>query len=242
MRRDRFLRVAAIGLVVYGLFGFALLALAYSVASQTFAQLEALGRSVDQERLALSGSLRSTSQTLDATSGSFDGFGTTLGQAKTSSLQAAQFARDLGDTMAQMSAASNVNILGFQPLAGMGQGFDRAGQQLAGLGTDLEQTGQALGRNVDDVATIETSLVQARAQVDAVARAFDAASLPGTQPELMRPFELAIYGLLLWLGCQALVSIVIGVMLFHRSHLRLRAHHAERRAAARAAHEIVNTR
>ena len=242
MGRDRFLRVAAVALVVYGLFGFGLLALAYTLASQTFGQLRTLSASIDQERLALSGSLKSTSQTLAAASTSFDGFGTTLGQAKSSSLQAAQFARDLGATMDQMSAASNVQILGFQPLAGMGDGFGRASQQLAGLSQDLDQTGRALGQNADDVAAIKGSVAQARAQVDELARVFDATPLPGSQPELLRPFELAIYGLLLWLGCQALVSVVFGVMLFRRTHLRIRAHRAERRAAAHAAHAIVNTR
>lgn len=242
VRRDRFLRVAAVGLVVYGVFGFALLGLAYTVAAQTFAQVDALRRSVDQQRVALSASLQTTSQALASAATTFDGFGTTLAEARGSSLQAAQFARELGTTMADMAAASNIQIFGLAPLGGLGAGFDRASQQLAGLGTDLERTGQALGKNVDDVAAIEASVAQARAQVDALARAFDATTLPGAQPELMRPFELAIYGLLLWLGCQALVSVVLGVMLFHRSHQRLRAHHVERRAATKAAHEIVNTR
>lgn len=242
MRRDRFLRVAAVALVFYGLMGFGLLTLAYTVAARTFGQVQALSASIDQQRLALSGSLKATSQTLTAASTSFDNFGTTLGQARSSSLQAAQFARDLGGTMGEMAAASNVQILGFQPLAGMGSGFDRAGQQLAGLGDDLDKTGRALGQNADDLATIKGSVAQARAQVDALARAFDATALPGTQPELPRPFELSIYGMLLWLAGQALTSVVLGAILFRWSHMRLRAHRDERRAAARAAHEIVNTR
>jgi hypothetical protein len=242
VRRDKFLRVAAIGLVVYGLFGFGLLALAYVVTAQTFAQLEALRHSVEEQRAALSGSLRATSQTLTATSTTFDDFATTLGQARQSSLQASQFARDLGTTMGEMGAASNVQIFGFQPLAGLGGGFGKASQQLTALAGDLEQTGQALGKNVEDLDSIKTSVGQARVQVDTLARAFDATVLPGSQPELMRPFQLAIYGLLVWLAGQALVSVVLGVMLFHRSHQRIRAHHAERRAAARAAQEIIARR
>jgi hypothetical protein len=239
VRRDKFLRVAAIGLVVYGLFGFGLLALAYVVTAQTFAQLEALSRSVEEQRAALTASLRTTSQTLVTTTTTFDDFATTLAQARQSSLQASQFARDLSTTMGEMGAASNVQIFGFQPLAGLGGGFGKASDQLTSLAGDLEQTGQALGKNAEDVGSIKSSVGQARVQVDALARAFDATMLPDTQAELMRPFKLAIYGLLLWLAGQALVSVVLGAMLFHRSHQRIRAHHAERRAAARAAQEII---
>jgi hypothetical protein len=239
VRRDKLLRVAAIGLVVYGLFGFGLLALAYVVTAQTFAQLAALSRSVEEQRSALGGSLKATSETLAATSTTFDDFATTLAQARQSSLQASQFARELGGTMSEMGSASNVQIFGFQPLAGLGGGFGRASQQLDALAGNLEQTSQALGRNVEDVGTIKTSVGQARGQIDALARAFDATVLPGTQPELMRPFQLAIYGLLVWLGGQAVLGIVLGVMLFHYSHRRVRAHRAERRAAARAAQEII---
>lgn len=242
MRRDKFLRVAAIGLVVYGLFGFGLLALAYVVASQTFAQLGELARSVEDQRIALSGSLRATSQTLATASESFDGFATTLGEAQQSSQQAAQFARDLSVTMGEMAGAANVSIFGLQPLAGLGIGFGRSSEQLAALGGDLDRTGEALGKNAADIGTIKVSVGQAQAQVDALARAFDSTALPGTQPELLRPFQLAIYGLLLWLAGQALVSIVLGAMLFHRSHQRILMNRLERRAAALAAEEILAKR
>jgi hypothetical protein len=242
VRRDKFLRVAAIGLVVYGLFGFGLLILAYVVTAQTFAQLDQLRRSVDDQRAALSGSLRATSQTLTTAATTFDDFATTLGQARQSSLQAAQFARDLSITMGEMAGAANIQIFGIQPLAGLGGGFGKASEQLAALGGDLDQTGQALGKNADDIGNIKSSVGQARIQVDALARAFDATVLPGSQPELLRPFQLAIYGLLIWLAGQAVVSIVLGVMLFHRSHQRIRSHRAERRAAAVAAQEILAKR
>src|SRR6187401_2309653 len=42
VRRDHVLRAAAVGLVLYGLFGFALLLLGFAIAWQTFAQIDQL--------------------------------------------------------------------------------------------------------------------------------------------------------------------------------------------------------
>src|SRR5438874_1708119 len=77
VQRDHFLRAAAIGLVVYGIFGFVLLGLAYVVASRSFDQIESLRRSLEDQRSALVGSLRATSQTLNMASTTFDDFGAT---------------------------------------------------------------------------------------------------------------------------------------------------------------------
>lgn len=223
MPRDKVIRAASIGLIVYGLLGFVLLLLAYVVASQTFAEIDALRRSLDDERTALVGSLHATSQTLDAAKTTFDDFGGTLAEAQASSAQAAHFAKDLSGTMSQMSAAMGVQVLGFQPLAQLGSGFQQASQQLAALSDDLDRTSQALGKNASDIKSVEANVAQAKAQVDQLARTFDAASIPGTRPQTTRPLELAIYGLLVWLGGQAAVSVALGVILFNWSHRRIRA-------------------
>jgi DNA repair ATPase RecN len=223
MPRDKIIRAASVGLILYGLLGFVLLLLAYVVASQTFAEIDALRRSLDDERTALVDSLRATSHTLDAAATTFDDFGGTLAEAQTSSAQAASFANELSGTMSQMSTAMGVQVLGFQPLAQLGGGFQRASQQLAALSGDLARTSQALGKNASDVKSVQANVAQAKAQVDQLARTFDAAAIPGTRPETARPLQLAIYGLLFWLAGQAAVSVALGVVLFNWSHRRIRA-------------------
>ena len=69
-----------------------------------------------------------------------------------------------------------------------------------------------------------------RTQIDALAGAFELTPLPGSTPGVLAPFRLAIYGLLVWLAGQALVSVLLGLALFDRQHRRIRAHHANRRA------------
>ena len=92
------------------------------------------------------------------------------------------------------------------------------------LGTDLDRTSQSLGQNTNDLNAIKGNLSDVRGQVDALARAFDAAPLPGGPAGSLQPFRLAIYGLLIWLAGQALVSVLLGAVLFERSHRRIRAH------------------
>src|SRR5438876_136031 len=99
MRRDQVLRAASIGLILYGLLGFALLWLGFQIARQTFDQVEALGAGLGGQRQNLIGVLRATSLTLGATGESFDNIDQTLGDARESSRQAAELARGMSQTM-----------------------------------------------------------------------------------------------------------------------------------------------
>lgn len=226
--RDHVLRVAAVGLVLYGILGFVLIGLGYQIASRTFREIDAIGVSIAQQRDALVGSLRATSATLATAGASFDGFDKTLGEAQGTSRQAADFARGLSQTMADMSGAAQVQIFGIQPLGQLGQGFTQASGQLLALGDDLERTSQSLGQNAGGLKQVQGNLAQVRVQVDGLARAFETTPLLGAQAVDLTPFKLAIYGLLVWLAGQALVSILLGVALFDRAHARLRAYRAAR--------------
>ena len=66
VRRDHVLRVAAVGLVLYGLLGFALLLLGFSIVQQTFAGIDQLRGSLIGQRDGLVGALRATSTNLSA--------------------------------------------------------------------------------------------------------------------------------------------------------------------------------
>ena len=229
MRRDHVLRAAAVGLVLYGLLGFALLLLGFSIVQQTFAGIDQLRGSLVGQRDGLVGALKATSTTLGSAASGFDNVQQTLADARDSSAQAATLARGMSKTMGDLAGASNVSVLGFQPFGQLGQGFGQASGQMVQLGDDLDRTSRSLGQNSGDIATIKANLGQVRTQVDAVARAFDSTPLLGA-PSNLEPFKLAIYGLLLWLGGQALVSVLLGVALFDRQHRRIRAARAERLA------------
>lgn len=214
--------------MLYGLFGFALLLLGFSIVQQTFAGIDQLRGSLVGQRDGLVGALRATSTTLGSATSGFDNVQQTLADARDSSAQAATLARGMSKTMGDLAGASNVSVLGFQPFGQLGQGFGEASTQMVQLGDDLDRTSRSLGQNSGDIAAIKANLAQVRTQVDAVARAFDTTPLLGA-PANLEPFKLAIYGLLIWLAGQALVSVLMGVALFDRSHRRIREHRASRR-------------
>src|SRR5262245_38064982 len=221
--RDHVLRIAAIGLVLYGVLGFVLLGFAYLLARQTLAEVEAARLAIVEQRDGLVEVLRSTSRALDATSQTFGTFGGTLDEAQRSARQAASLARDTSMTALELEQAMYVQFFGVQPLAQLGPGFHRASEQMQQLGGDLESTAGALGRNQAGVGAASAGLADVRHRLDAVADAFATTRLLGGPIESLRLFEIAIYVLLLWLGGQAFVSVLLGVMLFRHAHLRLRA-------------------
>lgn len=222
--RDHTLRLAAIGLIVYGLLGLALVAISSVVAWRTFEQLDQIGASIGEQRDALVGSLQATSGTLRSSTTAFDGIDATLGNARTSSTQAARFARDLSTTMGQLAVTAQLNIFGVQPLIGLADGFTRASEQLVGLGTTLDETGAALATTRGELGQVKADLGRVQQQVDRLARAFEATSLPigGQDAGGLPILRLAIFSLLLWLAGQAVVSILMGFVLLGRFRERRR--------------------
>jgi hypothetical protein len=242
MRRDKVLRAAAVGLVLYGLLGFALLLLGFSIVWQTFAGIDQLRDSLSGQRQGLVGALRATSTTLGSTAAGFDNVEKTLADARESSGQAAELARGMSRTMSDLAGAAQVQVFGFQPFGQLGQGFGQASGQMLQLGDDLDRTSQSLGQNAGDIRTIKANLSELRGQLDVVARAFDATPLLGGSSADLQPFKVAIYGLLVWLAGQAMVSVLLGAALFDRQHRRIRAHHAARHALPDGSRAIAAAR
>ena len=224
------LRLAAIALVLYGLLGFALLGFAYVVASRALIELEVARSSLTAQRDGLVAVLRSTSTSLEQTATTFDSFGTTLVQAQQSSRRAAQLARDSSTTASGLEQSMHVQFFGLQPLVGLAPGFAQAAEQMQRLGGDLDGMAEALGQNEGGVGATGSSLKDMRRRVDALADAFANTPLLGGPADAFRLFRFAVYGLFLWLGGQAFVSVLIGVMLFRHSGARNRARPPEKEA------------
>ena len=213
----RLLRAAAIGLIVYGMLGLGLLCLAFVAASETFQQVEALRGLLVTQRTALVGSLRGTSSTLTIASSSFATMGQTLEQARNSTREAAVFARDLSTTMRALGGNLKVPLFGIIVLGDVGGGFDQAGAQLVTIATSLDSTGGALGQNVTDLESLKQQLSRMQSQVDMLAQAMEAMPIQGAMSSVLPIYQLAIYGILGWLGIQAIASILLGFALFRHS-------------------------
>lgn len=201
--RRRRLRYLGYALLANGALGLLLVSVA----------LAALGPLLTRATVAVDtagDSLSAAAQALDDTSTAFTGFSKSLDDAKTSSAHASQLLNDASATSAQLADAMSLSFLGAQPFLPIAQNFRRNTDELRGVSADLSTLSGAIGRNSQDVASVSDSIRVLRDRVQRLAR--DAAAAPGggsVGPEL----TVLAYGLTLWFGILAILSIVGGIVL-----------------------------
>ena len=196
-------RLMGLALIANGLLGLALVGVA----------LGALGPLITRASVAADSagdSLAAAAQALDQTSTSFDGFSKSLDDAKASSAHASQLLNDASDTSAQLADAMSINFLGAQPFLPISQSFRRNTDELRGVSADLSTLSEAIGHNSRDVVAVRDSVRTLRDRVQQLATDA-AASSDGRRvgPEL----SVLAYGLTLWLGILAVLSLIAGLLL-----------------------------
>jgi len=197
------LRLLGLALFANGLLGLALVGVA----------LGALGPLITRASVAADSagdSLEAAAQALDQLSTSFEGFSKSLNDARASSAHASQLLNDASATTAQLADAMSISFLGSQPFLPISRSFRRNTDELRGVSADLSTLSEAIGHNSSDVAAVRDSVRVLRDRVQRLAN--DAAAAPGGRrvgPEL----SVLAYGLTLWLGVLALLSLFGGVLL-----------------------------
>ncbi|HEY8730973.1 MAG TPA: hypothetical protein VIN69_03220 [Candidatus Limnocylindria bacterium] len=155
-------------------------------------------------------SLSAAAQALDQTATAFDGFTASLNDATVSSAHASELLNSASATSAQLADAMSINFLGAQPFLPISQGFRRNTDELRGVAEDLSTLSEAIGHNSRDVASVRDAVRTLRDRVQRLA--IDATATPGAGrvgPEL----GVLAYGLTLWLGVLAIISLVGGLIL-----------------------------
>jgi hypothetical protein len=196
-------RLMGLALIANGLLGLALVGVALGALGPLIARASVAADSAGD-------SLTAAAQALDQTSTSFDGFSKSLDDAKASSAQASQLLNDASDTSAQLADAMSINFLGAQPFLPISQSFRRNTDELHGVSADLSTLSEAIGHNSRDVVAVRDSVRTLRDRVQQLAK--DAAASPDGRrvgPEL----SVLAYGLTLWLGILAVLSLVAGLLL-----------------------------
>jgi len=204
-------RPLGLALVAYGIAGIVLIVAAGILVGAAIEQLASVSSQVGGQRDALVATLRATSVALDNASTGMGDVGTSLSAAQESSDRAAGLARSLRDTLAGLARAMDVSIFGTQPLAGLATGFDQAARQSDELATSLDEVGGALERNSGGLDTTERDLVALRDRVDRLVESLEANPVDVAPAPLLA--QLALLGLLLWLGVPAVASVIIGLRL-----------------------------
>ena len=202
VRRGPF-RLLGVAFLANGLLGLALVGVA----------LGALGPLLTRASVAADSagdSLSAAAQALDQTSTAFDGFSKSLNDARTSSAHASQLLNDASTTSGQLADAMSINFLGAQPFLPIAQSFRRNTDELRGVSADLSTLSEAIGHNSRDVVSVRDSIRLLRDRVQRLAT--EAAATPDGRrigPEL----SVLAYGLTLWLGVLAILSLFGGLAL-----------------------------
>lgn len=202
VRRGPF-RLMGLALIANGLLGIALVGVALSALGPLLTRASAAADSAGD-------SLGAAAQALDQTSTAFDGFTKSLDDARTSSAHASQLLNDASVTSGQLADAMSISFLGAQPFLPISQSFRRNTDELRGVSADLSTLSEAIGHNSRDVVSVRDSIRVLRDRVQRLAT--DAAASPDGRrvgPEL----SVLAYGLTLWLGVLALLSLAAGLLL-----------------------------
>jgi methyl-accepting chemotaxis protein len=201
-------------LVAYGILGFIVFVAGAILVSEPLDRLAEATSRLDQQRLLLARSLRTTSTTLGDAGAGLAGFDASIEQARGSTDRAAGLSRDVAATMAEVATSMRqITIFGTQPLANLAVGFERADDQLRQLGTDLDGIGTSLDRNAEDAATTRRGIDRLQGQIDLLADAVEGTSLGGLQGEAIEQLRLAIILIAAWLALLALGSLATGLFL-----------------------------
>lgn len=198
-------------LVAYGVLGLLFLGAGAALIGGALEELDALSRRVGEQRDALVLTVRATSLTVrDAASG-LGNVGTSLDAARRSTSDAAILSRSLAGTLAGLSAAMDLEILGARPLEGLAAGFEAASRQSGELASDLDNVGTALTQNASDLETSRADLVELGGRLDRLAGSLEAMPLGDAGPAVA--VRIAFLGLLAWLAVPALASVFAGLRL-----------------------------
>jgi hypothetical protein len=197
------MRLFGLALLANGLLGIALVGVALGALGPLLARASVAADSAGD-------SLAAAAQALDQTSTAFDGFSKSLDDARASSAHASQLLNDASATSGQLADAMSISFLGAQPFLPISQSFRRNTDELRGVSADLSTLSEAIGHNSRDVVSVRDAVRLLRDRVQQLAR--DAAASPDGRrvgPEL----SVLAYGLTLWLGVLAVLSLLGGLIL-----------------------------
>ena len=139
-----------------------------------------------------------------AAAAAFEGFDSSLAQARTSAASAAALAREASGTVDGLAEAMAISILGAQPLLPLQDRFRQSADQLRRLGDDVDQMGGALQVNSGEVRQVSDQL---RALSNELAPTGAGTGIPAS---------LVVDAFLAWIALLAASSLIGGVLLIRR--------------------------
>ena len=214
------MRLLGIALIGYGVIGIVLFVVVALAISKPLDRAQALGASVEEQRLAVIATLERAETTIRQMGQGVERMDVSLGDARAATDRASAISRSVAFSMYQLRDQMSLTVFGVQPFIGLASGFDASGQQLDLLGADLATIGTSLQTNRADVLTTAANmelLADSVRELTATVENGPAVDISTTTLDAMR---LAVYAICGWLILLALACLLAGVYLF-----RLGRHH-----------------
>ncbi|MEP7158419.1 MAG: hypothetical protein ABI797_03255 [Chloroflexota bacterium] len=218
-RRQR-ARLLGLALIGYGLIGIVLFVVVGLAVSRPLDRAQALGASVEEQRLSVIATLEQAQTTIRQMGEGVERMDVSLADARAATDRASAISHSVAFSMFQLRDQMSLTVFGLQPFIGLASGFDASGQQLDLLGADLSTIGASLQTNRADVLTTAENmelLADSVAELTATVRDGPAVDISTTTLDAIR---LAVYAICGWLILFAVGCLLAGVYLF-----RLGRHH-----------------
>lgn len=220
-RRQR-VRLLGIALIGYGVIGIMLFVVVALAVSRPLERAQALGASVEEQRLGVIDTLEQAQLTIAQMGAGVSRMDISLADARAATDRAATISHSVAFSMFQLRDQMSLTVFGIQPFVGLASGFDSSGQQLDLLGADLSTIGASLETNRGDVIATARNmedLADSVGDLTDMVRDGPAVDISTTTLDAIR---LAVYAICGWLILLAVGCLLAGIYLFrlgrHRVH------------------------
>jgi hypothetical protein len=210
------MRLLAWLLAAYAVIGSILIVAALLVGGPLVARLDRLTSSAMD-------TMSSATEASRAAAEAFDGFDTSVEEARSSAERAAGLSRETATTLDGLAAAMALNLFGAQPLLPLGDQFSRSAGQMRELGDNLDGIGSALGANREDVARVGQRMGELADELERFEGRLGEERLTGGIP-----LSWLYYGFLLWQVLPILAAAVGATWLFRHTRVVVIADEAAR--------------
>lgn len=180
------MRLLAWLLAAYAALGTILILAALLVGGPLVSRLDRLATSASDTLTAAATAARSAAD-------AFEGFDTSVVEARTSAEDAAGLSRETAVTIDALATAMGLELFGTQPLLPMAEGFERSADQMRELGDNLDSIGQALSSNRDDIAAVGVQMTVLAGELEELD-----GRIAGEQASGGLPISWLYYGFLFW--------------------------------------------
>lgn len=205
------MRLLAWLLAAYAALGIVLVIAGLLIGGPLVARVDRVTSSASDTLTAAASAARTAAQ-------AFDGFDTSVEEARTSAADAASLTRETAVTIDALATAMGLELFGAQPLLPLAEGFQRSAEQMRELGDNLDAIGQALSSNRDDIAAVGVEMTNLAVQLEELDGRIAAERTSGGLP-----LSWLYFGFLIWQLLPISGAAVASAWLFRHTRVVLTA-------------------